>query len=210
MEYTPNYGKLNSYPPGTNIDFLNPSPLPQCLPGRWWIQVTTTGGAYSQYTKFYDNHGQPHKYNWENQFRQTVPQDIRIAVPSIIDPQYKYPLPNIVIDVIQSNRVHGHDSLIYNIDLLYQKINKENSIITSNISKTSKTFVPTFVIKNHIEQEKNNNGECAITCTLLKECAKLSILSCYHIFETDALLEAINISKKCPTCRIEGNIIYNS
>jgi hypothetical protein len=70
------------------------------------------------------------------------------------------------------------------------------------------TPIPSFVLKNHIEQEMSKNAECAITCMPLKDCNKLSILSCFHIYQTEAIHKARELSKACPSCRMSGEIIY--
>lgn len=71
-------------------------------------------------------------------------------------------------------------------------------------------FIPNFVFKNHIEQEKSKNVECPITCVPLKECKNLSVLSCFHIYETDVIKKARETSLKCPLCREIVSILYSS
>ena len=214
--YTVNYGKLYNFT-GTNLEFLNPNALPRCLPNRWWIKIVETfNPACNEFNSiFLDNYGQHHKIHWHNSFRYQVRDTLYDSLPHKIDEKYNMPLPNIVIDIIQNSIYAEPQSNIFtNINYLYDKIEilKNNIILAENIrvkTLNSQITVPTFVIKNHIEQEKNTNGECAITYTSLKECDKISMLSCYHIFETEALLKARSISNNCPTCRSEGNIIYN-
>ena len=71
-------------------------------------------------------------------------------------------------------------------------------------------FIPSFVFKNHIEQEMSKDVNCAITCAPLKECKNLSVLSCFHIYESDAIKKARETSLKCPLCREIVSVLYTS
>jgi hypothetical protein len=72
------------------------------------------------------------------------------------------------------------------------------------------TTTPIFVIQNHLENERNKNVDCSITLKPLKECKELSVLSCFHIFDKDSILEYRETNKKCPICRNESSIIHNA
>ena len=71
-------------------------------------------------------------------------------------------------------------------------------------------FIPSFVFKNHIEQEMSKDVNCPITCTPLKECKNLSVLSCFHIYESDAIKKARETNMKCPLCREIVSVLYKS
>jgi len=70
--------------------------------------------------------------------------------------------------------------------------------------------IPIFVIQNHLENEINKNVNCAITLKPLKECDSLSVLSCFHIFDKESIIQYRETTKKCPMCRVEANIIHNA
>lgn len=69
---------------------------------------------------------------------------------------------------------------------------------------------PIFVIQNHLENERNKNVDCSITLKPLKECKELSVLSCFHIFDKESILQYRETNKKCPICRNESTIIHNA
>jgi hypothetical protein len=69
---------------------------------------------------------------------------------------------------------------------VYNKMIEYNVLVDEEIVKKNSS-IPSFVIQNHVENERNKNIICVITLKLLKNCKKLSVLSCYHIFEKKSI-----------------------
>lgn len=48
-----------------------------------------------------------------------------------------------------------------------------------------------------------NNDSCPITMNYIKECSSITLTSCYHLFETDAINVWIRKNSGCPVCKEE-------
>jgi len=79
---------------------------------------------------------------------------------------------------------------------------KENDLI-SNIIHT----VPLFVIENHINSEIMRS-DCPILGQSLKECEKVSMLDCYHVFDSISIDRWMNMKANCPICKNKSKIIH--
>jgi len=92
---------------------------------------------------------------------------------------------------------------------VYNKMMEYNVLVNEEIIEKNSS-IPSFVIQNHVENERNKNIICVITLKLLKDCSNLTVLSCFHIFDQDSIRKYRNSSNKCPICRCETTIIYNA
>lgn len=92
---------------------------------------------------------------------------------------------------------------------IYNKMIEYKVLFNEKIIKINSS-IPSFVIQNHIENERNKNGICVITLKLLKDCKYLTVLSCFHIFEYDSIKEYRVKNSNCPVCRSEATIIYSA
>jgi len=92
---------------------------------------------------------------------------------------------------------------------IYNKMIEYKVLFNEEIIKIN-SRIPSFVIQNHIENERNKNGICVITLKLLKDCKYLTVLSCFHIFEYDSIKEYRVKNSNCPVCRSEATIIYSA
>lgn len=92
---------------------------------------------------------------------------------------------------------------------VYNKMVEYNVLVNEKIIEKN-SCIPSFVIQNHVENERNKNIICIITLQLLKDCKNLTVLSCFHIFDQDSINEYRNSSNKCPICRCEATIIYSA
>jgi hypothetical protein len=92
---------------------------------------------------------------------------------------------------------------------VYNKMVEYDVLVDKEIIEKNSS-IPSFVIQNHVENERNKNIICVITLQLLKDCKNLTVLSCFHIFEEESINEYRNSSNKCPICRCETTIIYKA
>jgi hypothetical protein len=92
---------------------------------------------------------------------------------------------------------------------IYNKMIEYKVLFNEEIIKINSS-IPSFVIQNHVENERNKNIICVITLKLLKDCSNLTVLSCFHIFDNDSIRKYLNSSNKCPICRSETTIIYSA
>jgi len=95
---------------------------------------------------------------------------------------------------------------------IYNKMIEYNVLVNEKPQKIieKNSSIPSFVIQNHVENERNKNVNCVITLKSLKECKNLTVLSCFHIFEQDSINEYRKKCSKCPICRSETTIIYSA
>ena len=92
---------------------------------------------------------------------------------------------------------------------VYNKMIEYNVLVNEEIIEKNSS-IPSFVIQNHVENERNKNIICVITLQLLKDCKNLTVLSCFHIFDQESINEYRNSSNRCPICRSETSIIYSA
>jgi len=128
----------------------------------------------------------------------------------------KYMLSHQQINTIKSKMIHYNvvDNVINNIleiddDIIDDDIIDDDYETPTPPISTPSTSIPTFVIQNHLENERNKNVNCPITLKPLKECDTLSVLSCFHIFDKESIIEYRIINNRCPICRVEATIIHN-
>ena len=67
--------------------------------------------------------------------------------------------------------------------------------------------LPTFVIENHMNYEIARS-ECPIASIALKECDRVSILDCYHVFDSSSIHTWMRIKAECPVCKSKSTIIH--
>ena len=67
--------------------------------------------------------------------------------------------------------------------------------------------LPTFVIENHMNYEIDRS-ECPIASIGLKECDRVSMLDCYHVFDSASIHAWMNIKAECPVCKSKSKIIH--
>jgi len=113
----------------------------------------------------------------------------------------KYMLSQEEINIVKSKMIH------YNVIENITEDHYESDITL--ITKKPASSIPTFVLQNHLENERNKNVNCPITLKPLKECDTLSVLSCFHIFDKESIIEYRIINNRCPICRVEATIIHN-
>jgi len=66
---------------------------------------------------------------------------------------------------------------------------------------------PKFVTEAHIKYHKLVS-DCAILSIPLKDCEKVSMLDCYHLFDTEAIQKWLSIKAECPVCKKYSKIIH--
>jgi len=67
--------------------------------------------------------------------------------------------------------------------------------------------LPIFVIENHMHSEIARS-ECPIASIGLKECETVSMLGCYHVFDSASIQAWMRIKAECPVCKSKSNIIH--
>jgi len=67
--------------------------------------------------------------------------------------------------------------------------------------------LPTFVIENHMHCEIARS-ECPIASIGLKECDRVSMLDCYHVFDSESIHTWMRIKAECPVCKGKSQIIH--
>jgi len=67
--------------------------------------------------------------------------------------------------------------------------------------------LPTFVIENHMHYEIARS-ECPIASIGLKECDRVSMLDCYHVFDSVLIRTWMNMKAECPVCKSKSTIIH--
>lgn len=67
--------------------------------------------------------------------------------------------------------------------------------------------LPMFVIENHMHSEIARS-ECPIASIGLKECETVSMLGCYHVFDSASIQAWMCIKAECPVCKSKSNIIH--
>jgi len=67
--------------------------------------------------------------------------------------------------------------------------------------------LPTFVIENHMNYEIARS-ECPIASIGLKECDRVSMLDCYHVFDSTSIHAWMRIKAECPVCKSKSKIIH--
>ena len=67
--------------------------------------------------------------------------------------------------------------------------------------------LPTFVIENHMHCEIARS-ECPIASIGLKECDRVSMLDCYHVFDSESIHAWMRIKAECPVCKGKSQIIH--
>jgi len=67
--------------------------------------------------------------------------------------------------------------------------------------------LPTFVIENHMHCEIARS-ECPIASIGLKECDQVSMLDCYHVFDSASIRTWMNMKAECPVCKSKSTIIH--
>ena len=67
--------------------------------------------------------------------------------------------------------------------------------------------LPTFVIENHMHYEIARS-ECPIASIGLKECDRVSMLDCYHVFDSALIRTWMNMKAECPVCKSKSTIIH--
>jgi hypothetical protein len=67
--------------------------------------------------------------------------------------------------------------------------------------------LPTFVIENHMHCEIARS-ECAIASIGLNECDRVSMLDCYHVFDSASIHAWMRIKAECPVCKGKSQIIH--
>ncbi len=70
--------------------------------------------------------------------------------------------------------------------------------------------LPRFVLGALIESNIKNDKSCSITMIPFKDISQVSITSCYHCFEKEALGRWLSTNQTCPECRstISGTLHY--
>lgn len=102
-QFTENYGEITWSPSA----FHPKLKLPKPLPGRWWIHARNIDiHAYGYTVTIYDNYGQCFSrkintpYNNDSNNFSNEKQEV--------DSNYKYPLPNSIIDFVKSQGTLAH------------------------------------------------------------------------------------------------------
>ena len=67
--------------------------------------------------------------------------------------------------------------------------------------------LPTFVIENHMHCEIARS-ECPIASIALNECDQVSMLDCYHVFDSASIRTWMNMKAECPVCKSKSKIIH--
>jgi hypothetical protein len=67
--------------------------------------------------------------------------------------------------------------------------------------------LPTFVIENHMHYEIARS-ECPIATIGLNECDRVSMLDCYHVFDSASIHAWMRIKAECPVCKGKSQIIH--
>jgi hypothetical protein len=67
--------------------------------------------------------------------------------------------------------------------------------------------LPTFVIENHMHCEIARS-ECPIASIGLNECDRVSMLDCYHVFDSASIHAWMRIKAECPVCKGKSQIIH--
>ena len=67
--------------------------------------------------------------------------------------------------------------------------------------------LPTFVIENHMHCEIARS-ECPIASIGLNECDRVSMLDCYHVFDSASIHAWMRIKAECPVCKGNSKIIH--
>lgn len=79
---------------------------------------------------------------------------------------------------------------------------------TPSLQFSLPSFVTQAIIQSHVQQEK----ACSITMTPFKEIKDITITSCYHCFDQEALSRWMIENQTCPECRkpIDGTSNYRN
>jgi hypothetical protein len=67
--------------------------------------------------------------------------------------------------------------------------------------------LPIFVIENHMHCEIARS-ECPIASIGLNECDRVSMLDCYHVFDSASIHAWMRIKAECPVCKGNSKIIH--
>lgn len=60
---------------------------------------------------------------------------------------------------------------------------------------------PSFVLHGYVQSELDKSSECPILGIELAECESITLLSCYHLFDSVSFLKWKETKNCCPTCR---------
>jgi len=67
--------------------------------------------------------------------------------------------------------------------------------------------IPLFVMENHVKYSKSTL-DCPILYIPLNECSKVSMLDCYHVFDSVSIQSWLDKKPECPVCKNKSKIIY--
>ena len=118
-------------------------------------------------------------------------RSISLALHTLDPRRYDHP------DVVEINQDEGEA-----LQVALQDDVKEPEPISNIPNK-----LPTFVIENHMHYEIARS-ECPIASIGLKECDQVSMLDCYHVFDSASILTWMRIKAECPVCKSKSTIIH--
>lgn len=118
-------------------------------------------------------------------------RSISLALHTLDPRRYDHP------DVVEINQDEGEA-----LQVALQDDKKEPEPISNIPNK-----LPTFVIENHMHCEIARS-ECPIASIGLKECDQVSMLDCYHVFDSASIRTWMCIKAECPVCKSKSTIIH--
>ncbi len=87
----------------------------------------------------------------------------------------------------------------------YHRPPSRNVIVQPRPSEASPFSLPKFVQEAILDSHRKNDKACSITMIPFKDIQEISITSCYHCFEKEALSRWMTDNQSCPECRTAVN-----
>jgi hypothetical protein len=85
-----------------------------------------------------------------------------------------------------------------------------NTNTSTTTTTTSTVKAPTFVLDGYIKNELAKGTECPILSVPLQDCSSVALLSCYHIFDKEAIKKWVETKPCCPVCRANQPTILHT
>jgi hypothetical protein len=86
--------------------------------------------------------------------------------------------------------------------LICECLQKIHSDLTSPV-KPLPPPPPSFVLQPYMKMQVNKGLECPILSIPLQDCNEVTMLSCYHMFDSESITKWLQTKPSCPTCRCE-------
>jgi len=113
--------------------------------------------------------------------------------------EYVTNIINRQMDILYPETMTSHTTIDTTEVIVNATVNA-TAILKENVATISPQ-IPKYVYENHVMAEKSKGTDCPISMTPLSELKSVTVVNCFHIFDSDSLSSWIKTNNNCPICR---------